>query len=330
MFVKNTKNGLCITAPLNERKMDLISVIVPVFCNKQNLEYTLSSILIQDYPEIELIVSDDDSADFEESMVLNILKKYDCSCIKNIIVRKNTRNLGIVKHENILIKIAHGQYIKFISPGDAFTSNNSLTQLFNFAKKTGANIVSSQATVISEPGGKICYNFPSERCIHYLNYLPTEKLFAKICTRNLISAVGALFNKQFLLNCNFDIEYRNLEDWPLWLKVTRNNIRIPCLSYPTVYYSMGGISSKNQNAFKSDVLRIDMIHCYEKEIFAYKNRLSALQKYYCLYKFIGIKDYNSYSLLKKMVFNIVYLPLALFESIKFWLKKFSTRSKKGG
>ena len=71
------KNGAQNILRLN-RKNALISIIVLTYRNQSFLNETLKSILEQDYPRIELIISDDASGCFNREKVekfINIYKK---------------------------------------------------------------------------------------------------------------------------------------------------------------------------------------------------------------------------------------------------------------
>ena len=50
--------------------------------------------------------------------------------------------------------------------------------------------------------------------------------YKRFCTRNRVTACGVFFRRDFFeRNGLIDEQYHLLEDWPTWLRVTRNGVR---------------------------------------------------------------------------------------------------------
>lgn len=301
----------------------LISVIVLIYRNYLEAGRTIQSILAQDYPNIEIIVSDDASNDFPMDELKSQLMRDAGQNVKRILTRQNDENLGTVKHINLAASFAQGRYIKFLAPGDVFYNMNSLKSLYYFIIDKHEILITSVASVTSPDGQEEYYKFPSERRVKVLNATPTKNLFSKLAFCNIIAAEGVLFHCSFFrLEEGMDEAYKLLEDWPLWLRVTRENKRIPCLDQVTVKYALGGVSSSAGTAFESEKLRKDMILCYEKEVLPYWDRLSISSRFFCSYEYKKLKFYGTYSKYEKIVFLMRYFPYEAYRWGKAVLKKF--------
>lgn len=106
-----------------------ISVIVLTYNPlKQKLIATLKSIISQKNVDIQVIISDDGSKEnyFEEAK--QFLEK---NCFTDYKLVSYGENQGTVKNVIRAVGVSDGKYVKLISPGDMFTSNNVLRDWLN-------------------------------------------------------------------------------------------------------------------------------------------------------------------------------------------------------
>src|SRR5690606_20899226 len=85
--------------------MPLVSIIIPVYNTIKYLRECLDSVLLQTYPNIEIVCIDDGSTD--NSLLL--LKKYASKHSKIKVITQ--KNAGVVAARNKAIKKAKGTYI---------------------------------------------------------------------------------------------------------------------------------------------------------------------------------------------------------------------------
>ncbi len=281
-YVTPIKNGVK-PIQLSNEWTDLITVIVLSYGPSDQYEHTLRSVLEQDYPRIELIVSDDASDTFDREAVWEFLKQYGRTNLQAVEVRKNETNQGIPRHNNTAARLAHGTYIKFVADGDRFLAADSLRKLWEFARLQEADVVASPSLVTNEEHTRDFYLFPSCRRIKKLN--TSGDLFSLLAKANLFSAVGMLYRPAFFQRGGFDENYRYLEDWPAWLKIARVGGRIPCCEAPAMRYALSGVSNGAGSAFDAPALRDDMLRCYETEIFPYRSQLSRSAVHRAEYQF---------------------------------------------
>ena len=94
-------------------KLPLVSICIPTYNGESYLNQAIESAIQQSYKNIEIIISDDDSKD----NTLEIANKYrELSTIPFKIVAHNRNGIGA--NWNNCIKIAKGEYIKFVFQDD--------------------------------------------------------------------------------------------------------------------------------------------------------------------------------------------------------------------
>lgn len=255
-------------------------VVVLTYGSFDRLERTLRSVAEQDCLIGTLVLSDDGSGKPFPCAALKLLETLlQKARLARLIVRANTENQGTVSHLNTTAALCTGEYIKFLSCGDAFDAPSSLRTLVAFGRKHGAPIVSSAVMVCDETLARPLYPYPQKGRVRLLQK-KAEQVFPSLCVQNILSAVGCLFHRDFFtVYGGFDTAYRLLEDWPVWLRLTREGVDIPVLSGVICRYGVGGVSSQSGNAYLSAALRQDMLLCYRKEILPYCDRLGFIKKH---------------------------------------------------
>ena len=97
----------------------MLSVIVPVFNSAETLSQCLSSILIQSYKDIEIIIVNDGSTDNSMDIVNTYTEKYRDQ-VKYI---ELSENKGIGNARNIGLENATGEFVTFVDSDDWIDSN---------------------------------------------------------------------------------------------------------------------------------------------------------------------------------------------------------------
>ena len=86
----------------------LFSLIILCYRKFEHLYTAIDSALLQNYPNIELIISDDGSAEFPRSDIETYISKQKSENITNVLVRQEEVNCGTVRHLNQAIAAAQG------------------------------------------------------------------------------------------------------------------------------------------------------------------------------------------------------------------------------
>lgn len=231
---------------------ELFSVIVLIYNNSEYIEECLDSILIQDYPNIEIVVVDDGSETFDQKHIEDYIKKNERENIQSFIVYQNESNFGTVKSANGAIKKTTGTFIKLLAVDDALYDASSLTKAAKALRESPCGIITGDVMKCDEnlkPIAKYRNHLPEA-----LNHLEPIAVFRKLCVHNDIVAGGVFFSHKFFKNYGlFDESYRLMEDWPTWLKATQQGCRFVYSPFYAIRYrSNGGIGTSVNPIYMAD------------------------------------------------------------------------------
>ncbi|MEM6800060.1 MAG: glycosyltransferase family 2 protein [Bacteroidota bacterium] len=95
--------------------MPLVSVGIPTYNGAARIETSLASLLNQDYPKLEIIISDNASTD-NTTEVCEAYARGD----HRIQYHRQSRNLGLMPNFEYLLHVASGKYFIFLSDDDSF------------------------------------------------------------------------------------------------------------------------------------------------------------------------------------------------------------------
>jgi len=115
-----------------------ISILIPTYNRAHYLVDAIESSLIQDYPNFEVIVSDNHSTDETEECV----KKYLSD--PRFRYYRNATNLGSgTNYKMLLYEYARGEYGHFLADDDYFIDKNHLRKAMQIIKKYNVKVVFS-------------------------------------------------------------------------------------------------------------------------------------------------------------------------------------------
>ena len=78
----------------------LVTVAVLVYKNVQYIKDCVGSVLEQDYPNIQLVICDDGSGDFDKSLVEQFVYQNNKGNIESIVVHAMEKNVGTCRNFN--------------------------------------------------------------------------------------------------------------------------------------------------------------------------------------------------------------------------------------
>ena len=119
-------------------QLPLLSIIIPVFNAEKYLPECLNSLLLQTYPNMEIIIVNDCS----QGNVEEIYQQYNAKSLKPIRYVEHDENKGLFKARLTGAKAANGNYIAFMDSDDYATAG-FYHSLIHKALDTGADMVAA-------------------------------------------------------------------------------------------------------------------------------------------------------------------------------------------
>ncbi|MDE6618293.1 MAG: glycosyltransferase [Clostridiales bacterium] len=219
----------------------------------------IDSVLKQDYGNIQIIIADDCSANFDESAIREYVELNKKDNITDYKVYRNAENLGTVKNINGAIKAASGEIIINLAADDLLYSEHTVTEIVNEFEQSGCNILCTSRAVFSDSPENVIGYMPNDYERRQIKKFKTPKQqCAAIYTGrfyNMASGSAFSYRKDYVEKLGyFDEQYRLWEDGPFFVKSILND---GLLHYNydiiSIYYRWGGISTGEGNP----ILRAD-------------------------------------------------------------------------
>lgn len=241
----------------------LVSVAVATYNSAAFVEETLESIFNQTYSPIALVVSDDCSKDNTVEIVQNwlaqerVVERFDS--IQLVTVPENT---GVSANCNRCIAAVPSDYFKFIA-GDDIILPDGIQKYMAFAiQNPQARIIFSQIRVYQEHFKPESYVKTTP--LDYPYNLMDDKLTAYDQYQLLLLSDRIHYTPSFFLNKHaiievggYDEENKLVEDYPMWLKLTKAGERLYYFHQETVGYRIHSKAANNTGQhviFKPSVL----------------------------------------------------------------------------
>jgi glycosyltransferase involved in cell wall biosynthesis len=257
-------------------KRPLVSVMVLAYRHSEVIKDALDSIFEQDYENIELIISDDCSRDFNRMEIAEYVQAMNRGNIVHCIINENEFNVGSVKHFNKILNMSNGQYLKFLAADDALYDTRVIRDFVEFFSKTDALVVTSQCMIYDEALSEVIAPGISETQQQTIRNSSTDELYRALTYSSVKCAPGACFKREFFDKYGpFDESYRIDEDLPMWLKISRLGCSIHLMDRVTVKYRIGGISNENTKYTEQSMIWYieDLLKIWVKEILPHKELL---------------------------------------------------------
>nr|WP_314266253.1 glycosyltransferase [uncultured Moellerella sp.] len=248
-----------------------ISICVISYNSEKTIIETLESIFNQNYGSrnIELIISDDCSTD-KTIVVIEKWIELHKNDFLSISLLKNDINVGISKNINQTWKKATSKWIKSIAGDDTLKINC----ISSFVKYVNNNLncrcVFSIVELFNSTGTIGIYPKKGD---YYLYELSADKQFIKLLTKNYIRAPGSFIQKSLLAEFEFANEnFKNLEDYPLWLKFTSHAQQIQLHHEILVSYRVEESLSNSKRSLFNLKINSDIIKCIDDSLYIIKNK----------------------------------------------------------
>ena len=214
----------------------MVSIIVLTYRNSHLLPPAIESVLRQDYENLEVLVYDDGTPDFDRSFVEGLLAPAGKN-IRRVEIFSQPENVGTVRNYDAAIQASRGEYILPLSCDDRYADDHTVSALVEFFEQTGCRICTGRRQ--GQRSGRI---FPSREEGALLQD-PAAALDSCLVS-NYISGSALYMRRSFYEQMGgYDTDLRLLEDYPFVLKTLLAGERIWFYDRVTILYGEEGVSS---------------------------------------------------------------------------------------
>ena len=300
---------------------NLFTIVLLNYNQEKYIENAIKIILEQSYPEIQLIISDDSSDNFNKTKIEDYINKHKKKNIKDILVNKNTENLGTVANLNGILHNVKGKYVMFTAADDELENTNTISDIYKLFEEQShnTNLLITQTDMYDENLVNLYYRFLEKDYIENYKKYDMNDYLNILCKGCFFPSGSTIYRSDFIKKKKFDENYKIIEDWPMYLYCVKNNIKMDFNELVTLKHRDGGIShSAETTPIHTDYIR-DIYNVYEREIIPILNKLTISNRYWVVrtYKFYQ-KKYNTagHNILKKNItYKLVNLSMIVYYNL---------------
>ncbi len=281
--------------------MTLVSVITPSY-NSPDIYATIESVLSQSYSNIQYIIVDDGSEDFDEQKVRAYIDKNNRGNVSARVI-VNPNNMGTVRAMNTAMRAATGEYIINLAGDDCFYDKDVVADIVSEFEKSGAEIITGLRLEYDRDIKKVLRLRPKRAQCKLIEDSTPKELFEAMSSSNFIFGCCTARSKACVEKYGlYDEKYRLIEDYSMNMKLLRNNVRFHFFERVFVKYRSGGVSfASNLNTeymlesdeiFKNEI----MPFCFDADAasasyFAWKENAQKIARLYAEMSQGGIRAF---------------------------------------
>lgn len=231
-------------------KTELVTVVIPSYKQRGLLVNAVKSALSQSYPNLEVIVVDDNPADsIERKETEELMLQFEGD--SRVVYIKHPVNKNGAAARNTGIKAANGNYIAFLDDDDEWRPDKIQKQMDYLSSHNNYGAVYTYRLVDGKKSPSRAYEGDL--------IVPFLMLRASIQTSSL------LFHKEVLDDIGgFDESFRRHQDYELLVKFFLKGYQIGCIpEYLTEMHSIGG---NRLSGLQLNELKAKFLNTFEKDL----------------------------------------------------------------
>lgn len=258
-----------------------VSCVIPTYKKFEYLKEAIDSVIIQTFPEIELIVTDDASDNINEDEIRCYVEENKKCNITSFKLIKHSSNVGTVRNMNLAVSISSGDIIVPLAADDKFASEDVVAQIVKRFDESKCNVLVCSRILCSEDMKTRYRLMPCPSYVSYINkhFDTAHSQFTHLALGDIMefaSGSSMYYTRAFFDSVGgYDERYRLWEDGPFIAKVTREGNRIEtAYDIVSILYRDGGISSKTQKTGPLSAINLDYCRAIVNEYLAYPENFS--------------------------------------------------------
>lgn len=268
------------------------SIIIPTYNRLNELKNCLESLKNQTYRNFEVIIIDDNSSEIVSENI------YTANFSFRISIHRNQKNVGAAASRNIGIDNAQYIWIAFLDDDDTWIPDKLSILSTTIANNPEVDFIYHNSQIVME----------NEKTSYITKRESPNNYFERLLVKNIIGGTSMVAIKKTLFEKHgkFDESLRSIEDYELWLRLSKYFVPKYINNPMTLYLYKTGRKSLNKD-IESNIISMNYIN--EK----YKDDLKNLSK-----KQIKEKhEYEFSSLAHKLLLNYNRI-----QSSKYYFKAF--------
>ena len=164
--------------------MPLVSIAIPSYNGEKYIAETIQSALNQTYPNIEVVISDDNSKDRTVEIIKEFMAKHD-----NVRLEIQAGNSGPVKNANAAIRMGKGEFFIILDHDDLLPPHH-VERILKWFTSPDIALVHCNAMRIDSDGKEVKFVGRDKEKIKQ-----TKNPLKYLCFNNTIPSCGAMFRR---------------------------------------------------------------------------------------------------------------------------------------
>lgn len=307
---------------LEVKKVEEIMIITSIILTYKKLEFlydAINSVLMQEYPKIDLIISDDGSPNFNRENIIKYINQNKSSNIIRTTIITRQKNIGTVRNLNEAINKSIGDIIMPLAADDIFYDKTVMRQVAIKFCDEECNVLSCSRYKYTEDLKKPIRLMPhvGYRKKIEKNLSTASQQYKELALgRALEFASGAtLYYRTSFIKAKglYDTRYILWEDGPFLARITRDGEKVrTAYDIIAIKYRAGGISEKHQK--KPSKIHTDYINAIKYEYLNYNEHFDLRHIKIIRGRLAMLENYNRLSLnivfnYPETILNLLYVKL---------------------
>lgn len=261
-----------------------VSIYILTYKKFEGIYKCLSSALLQDYDNFEIILSDDGSPNFPYYDIKTFIENKKTKNIKSYSILRNEENRGTVKNANTALSFAKGDIFIPLAGDDFFFSKTVVSQIVENYNNTHFKLLVTSRIVIKDGKPKCLFpHYLSRNIVKKKLDSPKSQYKAFVIDQQYDFSSGSVLiidSELYRSLGGFDEKYRLWEDVPFQLKALAHGIRIEMdHSIISLCYVLGGVSNIGGNSIMRKDVELYNSTDRKRDPFGFDNFTRRIVKY---------------------------------------------------
>lgn len=238
----------------------LCSVIILTYKQLNWLPATLQSVVSQDYKNMEIVISDDGTPEFDNSKIQAVCHKYCSSFGIRYTILHSSSNQGTVRNFNNGLRIAKGDIIIPMAGDNQFYDIDAVSSIVSSYQKNRWLIATGKQMLYKNDLPKELRPYSNELLL--IMKTNPEKLAVRLAMLPCFigGAVTCYAKEVFVKYGFFDEQYKLLEDCPYYINYLIHGERIDFINKILIRHNLeSGVHKRNPLLIKDDISVIESL-----------------------------------------------------------------------